>query len=93
MPPVHRFSPIRRANLNRVIVTPPSRGILSGALTLSFGWGIRGHEPNVIRIRDRASWLVANETGGQCARSFNIHFFQKCCNSQLIGVAFTIRRR
>ena len=40
------------ANLRRPIkVTPPSRGILSGAFTLSFGGGPGGWLPNVMRIR------------------------------------------
>lgn len=39
------------------------------------------------------SWLVANETRGSAPGHLNIHFFQKCGNSQLIRVAFTLRRR
>ena len=32
-------------------------------------------------------------TCGQCISLLDVHFFQECCNSQLIWVAFTLRRR
>jgi hypothetical protein len=43
--------------------------------------------------RDGLVSFATNETRRSAPGLLNIHFVQKCCNSQLIRVAFTPRRR